>query len=159
MTTMSFNEKAVIVTGATSGIGRATAEAFGREGAALVLVGRNERALEQTAATISAAGGRSVSCAVDITTVDAAGRVVKAADDAFGGIDVLVNAAGVIASGTVESTSDDTWEQMLAVNVTRSVPFDAGRCAGADDSERIGRQRVKRERAAFLCRCACVLRQ
>ena len=124
---MSFTEKAVIVTGATSGIGRATAEAFGREGAALVLVGRNERALEQTAATISAAGGRSVSCAVDITTVDAAGRVVKAADDAFGGIDVLVNAAGVIASGTVESTSDDTWEQMLAVNVT--APFRLMRAA------------------------------
>jgi len=124
---MSFAGKVVIVTGATSGIGRATAEAFGREGAALVLVGRDERALEQTAAGVSAAGGRSISCAVDVTTVDAAGQVAQAADVAFGGIDVLVNAAGVIASGTLESTSDETWERMLAVNVT--APFRLMRAA------------------------------
>lgn len=124
---MLFDGKAVIVTGATSGIGRAAAESFARQGAALVLVGRDERALGETAADAASQGARSIACAVDITADDAAQRIVSSAESAFGGVDVLVNAAGVIASGTMQSTSDDTWNQMLAVNVT--APFRLMRAA------------------------------
>jgi len=94
----------VIVTGATSGIGRAAAEAFGRDGASTVLVGRHQTA-------------QVVACQADVTTADAPQRIVDAAIQAFGQIDVLVNAAGVIASGMLEQTSDEIWDTMMAVNL------------------------------------------
>src|SRR5438046_9274564 len=104
---MSFNGKTVIVTGSTSGIGRAAAEAFGRKGASVVLVGRQEDVLTDVAGAVRGAGGQTVSCRADVTTADAPERIVKTALDAFGGIDVMVDAAGVIASGTLRATSDE----------------------------------------------------
>jgi NAD(P)-dependent dehydrogenase (short-subunit alcohol dehydrogenase family) len=124
---MSFTEKTVIVTGATSGIGRAAALAFAAAGAKLVLVGRSEAALTEVGGAVSASGASSVACAADITEEAAPGRVVDTAVSAFGGIDVLVNAAGVIATGTVENTSDDVFDQMMAVNVR--APFRLTRAA------------------------------
>jgi NAD(P)-dependent dehydrogenase (short-subunit alcohol dehydrogenase family) len=124
---MSFTEKTVIVTGATSGIGRAAALAFAEAGAELVLVGRSEAALTEVGAAVGGSGARSVACAADITEETAAGRVVDAAVNAFGGIDVLVNAAGIIATGSVENTSDEVWDQMMAVNVR--APFRLTRAA------------------------------
>ncbi len=120
---MSFHMRSVIVTGATSGIGRATAEAFARERARLVLAGRDGAALAAAREAVAAAAGESVesvesvACAVDVTSPDAPARIVRAAVDAYGGIDVLVNAAGVIATGALESTTDDLWDSMMAVNV------------------------------------------
>src|SRR6266511_414583 len=102
---MSFRDKTVIVTGATSGIGRAAAEAFGADGASVVLVGRDEAALREAADSVRGAGGNAVTCRADVTAPDAPDRIVRAAADGFGGIDVLVNAAGVIATGTLEQTS------------------------------------------------------
>jgi NAD(P)-dependent dehydrogenase (short-subunit alcohol dehydrogenase family) len=113
---MPFADKVVIVTGASSGIGRAAAEAFGREGAAVVVVGRDETGLAAAATAVRLAGGRPVMCRADVTADDAPTRIVRAAIDSFGALDVLVNAAGVIASGTIEATSDDTWDAMMAVN-------------------------------------------
>jgi NAD(P)-dependent dehydrogenase (short-subunit alcohol dehydrogenase family) len=113
---MSFSGKAVIVTGASSGIGRAAAEAFGREGASVLVVGRDEAALAESATAVRLAGGRPVMCRADVTAPEAAEQITATALDAFGGIDVLVNAAGVIASGTLEATSDETWDTMMAVN-------------------------------------------
>lgn len=115
---MTFAGKTAIVTGATSGIGRATAEAFGRAGAAVVLVGRNQQALEDVTAVVSAAGTRVASCRADVRDREAADRIIAAALELSGAVDVLVNAAGVIASGTLEATTDDVWDSMLAVNVT-----------------------------------------
>jgi NAD(P)-dependent dehydrogenase (short-subunit alcohol dehydrogenase family) len=114
---MSFSRKSVIVTGASSGIGRATAIRFAQEGADLVLVGRNQAALVELQQEIATADCRAVVCAADVTTADAPAQIVAAAVDAFGGLDVLVNAAGVIASGTLETTSDAVWDDMMAVNL------------------------------------------
>ena len=108
-----FSNKVAIVTGASSGIGRATALAFGREHASVVAVGRDTGALNQVAAGIREC--RVVS--VDVTTDGAAARIVGAAVDAFGGIDVLVNAAGIIGSGGIEATGDEMWDEMFGINV------------------------------------------
>jgi NAD(P)-dependent dehydrogenase (short-subunit alcohol dehydrogenase family) len=113
----SFTGKSVIVTGATSGIGRAAALEFVRQGADVLVVGRSASALGELSASVGGSPGRVVSCLADITQDDAAERVVSSAVDAFGGVDVLVNAAGVIATGTLENTSDATFDSMMGVNV------------------------------------------
>ncbi len=133
---MSFNGKTVIVTGATSGIGRAAAEAFGRGRASVVLVGRNETVLGEVAAAVRASGGQAAGCAVDLTRADAAATIVGAALAAFGHLDIVVNAAGVIASGTLEQTTDEIWDQMIAVNMT--APFKLMRAAAPHLRERKG---------------------
>jgi NAD(P)-dependent dehydrogenase (short-subunit alcohol dehydrogenase family) len=133
---MSFTGKTVIVTGATSGIGKASAEAFGREGAAVVAVGRDRQALDALVKSIVAAGGRAHGCAADVTAADAPDRIVRAATETYGGVDVLVNAAGVIATGTLEATSDETWDAMMAVNMR--APFRLMRAAASSLVERKG---------------------
>jgi len=119
-----FTNYVAIVTGASSGIGRATARAFGREHARVVAVGRDAAALEDLAAGIE----RCAIVRADVTEDDAPGRIVREALDAFGGIDVLVNAAGIIGSGSVEATGDEMWDAMFGINVR--APFRLMREAG-----------------------------
>lgn len=133
---MSFTGKSIIVTGATSGIGRATAEAFGKDGGSLVLVGRQETALAEVAGAVRSAGGRAVACRADVTAADAPERIVNSALEAFGHIDVVVNAAGVIASGTLEATTDEVWDAMMAVNLR--APFRLMRAAAPHLTARKG---------------------
>jgi NAD(P)-dependent dehydrogenase (short-subunit alcohol dehydrogenase family) len=124
---MSFAQKVVIVTGASSGIGRAAALAFARQRADVVLVGRTESALVEVGEAITTSGGRSAVCAADITASDSPDHIVRTSTDAFGGIDVLVNAAGVIATGTLDSTSDESWDAMMSINLR--APFRLMRAA------------------------------
>jgi NAD(P)-dependent dehydrogenase (short-subunit alcohol dehydrogenase family) len=133
---MSFSGKTVIVTGATSGIGRAAAEAFSRDRASVVLVGRNERALDEVAGAIGTFGGQAVTCRADVTSDEAPAAIVEAALAAFGHIDVLVNAAGVIASGTLDATTDQVWDSMMAINLR--APFRLMRAAAPHLKDRKG---------------------
>lgn len=117
----------VVVTGASSGIGRATALRFGGSGASVVLAGRDESKLREVADEVRSAGGTSLVCQADVTLPGSAERIVRAALDGLGGITTLVNAAGIIGSGTVETTSDAQWDVMMAINVT--APFRLMRAA------------------------------
>jgi NAD(P)-dependent dehydrogenase (short-subunit alcohol dehydrogenase family) len=127
---MSFSGKVAIVTGATSGIGRAVAAMLASEQADLLLVGRDEHALAECAGEVSAAGARAATVQCDVTAEDAPQRIVDAAVTQFGGIDVLINAAGVIATGTVENTSDEGWDTMMDINLR--APFRLMRAAAAE---------------------------
>ena len=109
-----FAGKVAVVTGASSGIGRATALAFAREGASVVLVSRDQAALEAVAAE---AVGPTAVVAADVMATDTPARVVQAAIERFGSIDVLVNAAGIIGTASTDQTPDELFDRMSAINV------------------------------------------
>ena len=117
----------VVVTGATSGIGRAAAVRFGRDGARVLAVGRKAAALTEVAHEVELAGGRCVVLEADVTDAGAPAAIVAKAVSAFGGLTTLVNAAGIIATGTVENTDDAAWDVMLDVNLR--APFRLMRAA------------------------------
>jgi NAD(P)-dependent dehydrogenase (short-subunit alcohol dehydrogenase family) len=128
--------RTVIVTGASSGIGRATALRLARDGFAVLAVGRDERALAEVCRDIERAGGRAARLVADVTTADAPQAIVDRARSLFDGVDVLINAAGIIASGSVEETADDGWDVMMDVNVR--APFRLIRQAAPGLAERRG---------------------
>jgi NAD(P)-dependent dehydrogenase (short-subunit alcohol dehydrogenase family) len=119
----------VVVTGASSGIGRAAALRFGRAGAAVVAVGRKVAALAEVAQEIRAAGGHAVVFEADVTSAGAPDAIVAKTIAEFGGLMTLVNAAGIIANGTVENTSDAAWDEMIDINLR--APFRLMRAAAA----------------------------
>ena len=109
-----FAGKVVVVTGASSGIGRASALGFAREGASVVLVSRDQAAL---AAVAAEAEGPTAFVAADVTADDTPARVVGEAVARFGGLDVLVNAAGIIGTAPTDQTPDELFDRMMAINV------------------------------------------
>src|SRR5262245_2391761 len=117
----------VVVTGASSGIGRAAALSFGRAGASVVAVGRKAAALTDVAQQIQASGGRCLTVEADVTRGDAPDGIVAKAVAEFGGITTVVNAAGIIASGTIDNTADAAWDEMIDINLR--APFRLMRAA------------------------------
>ncbi len=107
----------VVVTGASSGIGRAAAVRFGTDAAAVLLVGRKHDALAEAAEQVARSGGKGVPFEADVTSADAPAQIAAAARDHLGGLTALVNAAGIIASGTVENTGDEPWDAMIDINL------------------------------------------
>ena len=112
-----FSGKAVLVTGATSGIGKACAMAFAKQGARVACVGRKQSALATVLEDIKGNGGDALPIKADLAVVDEADGALRQTVEAFGGLDVLVNAAGHISSGTIENTSDEAWDDMMNINV------------------------------------------
>ena len=114
---MRFAGKVAVVTGAATGIGRATALAFAREGANAVLADVNAEAMNETARTIETAGGSALAVLADVSRGEDARRIASDAVDRFGGVDYLVASAGIQTYGTVVDTDEDTWDRTLAVNL------------------------------------------
>ena len=109
--------KAALVTGASSGLGRATAIALARAGADVALVARSQQELDSAKEEISEVGRRALTLPVDLASeVEATGAVERTVE-ALGRIDVLVNAAGTDAPGTVEELDIEGWDRTLAVNL------------------------------------------
>lgn len=109
--------QAAIVTGASSGIGRASARRLAGAGYTVLAVGRDAAALEDVCREIGQAGGTAQGFTADVTAADAPRAIVARALSDFGRIDAVVNAAGIISAGAVHETSDEGWDMMLDVNV------------------------------------------
>jgi NADP-dependent 3-hydroxy acid dehydrogenase YdfG len=106
-----------LITGASGGIGAATARSLAAQGAGVALVARRKDRLDDLAADIRAAGGTALAIEADITDRFQAAAAVEQAVTAFGRLDTLVNNAGVMLLGPVESAPAEEWDRMLAINV------------------------------------------
>jgi len=113
--------RACVVTGASSGIGLATARTLARESARVLLVARDEDALGEAARACAADGGEAAALTLDVTADDAGERALAAAGEHFGGVDVLVNNAGTSAVRTLEELTDDDWRGQFELNVMGSL--------------------------------------
>jgi short-subunit dehydrogenase len=118
---LPLSGKVVVVTGASSGIGRATALACSRQGARVVAAARKGAALESLAAGCAAWGGELRAVPLDVTAADAMETLAASALAAFGQIDAWVNNAGVYAVGRFEQTPPEAFDRLLAVNLTAAV--------------------------------------
>jgi NAD(P)-dependent dehydrogenase (short-subunit alcohol dehydrogenase family) len=115
---MKLADKVAIITGATSGIGKATALLFADEGAGLVITGRRAALGQAVETECRQRGARCVFVEADHKKMEDCQRVVDAALEEFGQIDILFNNAGIVTSGTAESTSEEIWQDTLNINVT-----------------------------------------
>jgi NAD(P)-dependent dehydrogenase (short-subunit alcohol dehydrogenase family) len=114
---MQLSRKVAVITGAASGIGRATALLFADEGASVALADVNAVAGQRVACEITDAGGRAFFELVDVTRAQDCQRLIERAIRDFGRIDVLFNNAGIIRRSTVVELSENDWDRVMAVNV------------------------------------------
>jgi 3-oxoacyl-[acyl-carrier protein] reductase len=114
---MDLRGKTAVVSGASSGLGRATALALGRRGASVVAAGLEPEGLEETAALLRDGGGRSIAVEVDISDSGAVEALAERAASEFDGVDVLVNNAGIYPSGPWFEADESEWDRVFAVNV------------------------------------------
>ena len=120
---MGLKGKVAVVTGATEGIGRATALKLGQEGAKVAICARRQEPLDKTAAEIRKAGGDVLAVSADMSKIADIERFMKAVVDRFGRIDILVNNAGTSARGKFLEVDDKTWSADIELKV-----FGAIRC-------------------------------
>ncbi|HEY7279462.1 MAG TPA: glucose 1-dehydrogenase [Trebonia sp.] len=116
--TQRFTGKTVLITGGGSGIGRATALAFAREGAAVAVAGRRHEPLDQTVRLIKDAGGRASAVTADVSSPTDAARLVAATADRHGGLHIAFNNAGIIEAGPLADMDQAAWDRQVAVNLT-----------------------------------------
>ncbi|WGI27299.1 SDR family oxidoreductase [Halomonas alkaliantarctica] len=109
--------KVILITGASSGIGEATARTLASQGASVVLGARRIDRLEKLVAEITNDGGKAIACAVDVTRREDVQSFADYALDKFGRIDVIINNAGVMPLSPVAALKVDEWDRMIDVNI------------------------------------------
>ena len=114
---MEFKERVAVVTGAAKGIGAATARAFVREGARVVVADVDPAAGRTLADELAAGDDRAIAVVADVARREDARRIAEEAVRAFGGVDVVVNNAGIQTYGTVEEMAEEEWDRTLAINL------------------------------------------
>lgn len=114
---MRLAKKVAIITGAATGIGRAAALLFAREGARVVVADVDEEGGRETVTLIEEAGGEALYVRVDVTRPTDVERMVRTAVETYGRLDVLFNNAAVNLAATVTETSEEAWDRIMAVNV------------------------------------------
>jgi NADP-dependent 3-hydroxy acid dehydrogenase YdfG len=116
-------DSVALITGATAGIGKASALALAQEGASLVLVARRQGRLDATAAAVEEAGGKAVTVAGDAREEETALRAVAAAKDTFGSLDILINNIGVGNYKDLVDTSAEEYDEMMDSNMRSTFLF------------------------------------
>ena len=122
---MQLKDKVALITGAASGIGKEIALEYAKQGAKVVINGRNPATVEATCKAIRDLRGTAVACVADMGTRQGPVAVVDAAIEAFGRIDILVNNAGFLDSAPLIEMTDDQWDGVLATQL--SAQFRASR--------------------------------
>jgi meso-butanediol dehydrogenase/(S,S)-butanediol dehydrogenase/diacetyl reductase len=110
-------DKVAIITGAGMGIGKAIAELFSEEGATVVLVDTDTEAGQSAVSGIAEKGGRAIFVPCDVSNSGQVSKMVQAVIQSMGRIDILINNAGITASGTVIDTSEEVWDKVIGVNL------------------------------------------
>ena len=118
---MKLENKVAIVTGSTSGMGRATAVLFAAEGAKVVVTGRNEERAKAVVDEIKAAGGEALYVILDTSKVEDCKNLIDKTIEAYGTIDILVNNAGCLSMSPLPEVSLDEWRKVFDVNVTSAL--------------------------------------
>ena len=109
--------KVAVITGGGTGIGRAIALAFAQEGALVAVAGRRLEKLRETVALLKQSGGDALALECDVTSAADTKRLVKAAEERFGKVNVLVNNAGALSVSTIETISEEDWDHVMAANL------------------------------------------
>lgn len=113
-----LNGKVALITGSNRGIGKGIAEAFASEGAALILMARDESRLQQTADALREQGAKVLAIAADVTDEKQVKEVFQKSIEQFGRLDILVNNAGTMSGfGALDQLPVDSWDQVIAVNL------------------------------------------
>lgn len=115
---MRLKDKVALITGGASGIGRATAELFAREGARVAVADYSKEGGQDTVKAIKEAGGDAMFTPVDVSDSAQVTRMVGAVLQAYGRIDILFNGAGILYYGTVLETDEQAWNRVLSINLT-----------------------------------------
>ena len=155
---MRLKNQVALITGGASGIGRATALLFAREGAAVAVADLDQAGAQAVARQIEAEGGQAIALRCDVSQAADCQRAVQQTVDAFGSLDILFNNAGIIRRANVVDTTEEEWDRVMAVNVKSvflmsryAIPYMAGRGGGVIINTASGWGLVGGRQAAAYC--------